>query len=232
MLLIAVSIVNLALAIVLLGLIAFARVGREVVLPLLVAVAGLCGVIAMLHPVNAHSNVPPDDVDPGAAKLILQTMQQNFLTLRSDIKSVQSTVTDVQTNVNTLTTDIADMRNEIKDEIKTEINNVQTNVNNVTTNIANMRSEIKTEIKTEIKNVRTDVKNVQINIVDIRKSVVGVQGTLVQLSDKISRCGSCHRVVNIHKRIHWGHPARPCACRLAVPDATRAELGPRGYLAY
>jgi septal ring factor EnvC (AmiA/AmiB activator) len=200
-----VSFVNLALAIVLLGLIASARAGREVILPLFLAVAGLCGVIAMRYPAPDPPGPPKPD-DP-AVQVIVQAVHQNFVTLQADVTRVEKTVTNIQTNVQA--------------EIKT-----------VTTNINDARTDIKNEIKNQIENVQTNVTNLHNDIVEVQKKVITVNNSLVQLSGEMSRCRHCSGVINIHKRSRGGHRARQCGCRRSVPGAPRAEARSHDYLAY
>lgn len=201
-----VSIVNLALATALLCLVASARAGREVIPPLFLAVAGLCGVIAMRYPAPDPPGLAKPD-DP-AAQYIVQSVHQDFVTLQAD---VTRTVTNIQTNV------------------RAEIKTVTANINNAQTEIKN---EIKDESKIEIQNVQTNVTKLHNDIVDVQNKVVAVNNTLVQLSGEISRCRHCSGGGVIHKRARGGHPARQCGCRLSVPGAPRAEARSHDYVAY
>jgi hypothetical protein len=200
-----VSIVNLALATALLCLVASARAGREVILPLFLAVAGLCGVIAMRY--SAPDPPAPPNIDP-AAQFIVQSVHQDFVTLQTDVTQA---VTNIQTSVQA--------------EIKTET----TNINNAQTEIKN---EIKDETKIEIQNVQTNVTKLHNDIVDVQNKVIAVNNTLVQLSGELSRCRHCSGGGVIHKRARGGHPARQCGCRLSVPGARRADARSHDYLAY
>jgi hypothetical protein len=198
-----VSFVNLALATMLLGLIASARAGREVILPLFLAVAGLCGVIAMRYPAPAPPGPPtPDD---RAVHVIVQAVHQDFVTLQAD---VTRTVTNIQANV------------------QTEIKTVTTNINAAQTDIKN---EIKDETKIEIQNVQTNVTKLHNDIVDVQNKVIAVNNTLVQLRGELSRCKHCSGGGVIHKRARGSHPARQCGCRLSVPGA---EARSHDYVAY
>ena len=83
-------------------------------------------------------------------------------------------------------TDIRDVRDEIQDvraELKADIQDVRNEIQDVRNEIQDVRTELKAEIqdvRNEIQDVRLDVQNVRLEVQDVRNEVKGVERRLLR----------------------------------------------------